>query len=129
MPVVARRTDLCFCPVHLGGIIEDPGEPTVLVCFQPVVRKGDKVCCLGGVEATIIEGDESILVGGKPVARKGDHTDHGGVILTGCPRVRLGLTRPMRCNSYGAKLGTPFIRYARKGRAMPIKAMARVVED
>src|SRR5579871_2914178 len=111
MLVIARRTDLCFCPEHLGGLVEDPGEPTVIICHQPAVRKGDKVMCLGGAEATIIEGCDTVLIGGKPAARKGDHTDHGGVILTGCPAVRIGRTRKMTCIRAAVKNKVPFINY------------------
>jgi uncharacterized Zn-binding protein involved in type VI secretion len=111
MPAAARQFDLCSCPAHVGGVILSPGVADVFICHQPVVRKGDKVLCLTGDVATIIEGCSDVIIGGQPVARKGDHTDHGGVILTGCPRVKICEKVRGICKANAAKRRAAFIRY------------------
>src|SRR5262245_30899114 len=95
MPVVARETDLTQCPAHSKGKIIE-GLDEVLICHRPVARKGDKVRCKDGSIDVIIEGDVHVIIEGKPVACKGHKTAHGGVIVTGCPRVWIG--RSVRCN-------------------------------
>lgn len=115
MPAVARKTDKTSCPAHSKGKIKE-GEPTVLVCHQPVARKGDKVLCKDGSIDEIIEGDALVKIGDKPVARKGDKTAHGGVILTGCPRVLIGMGLRNICKKQATSFGADFIRYTPKGK-------------
>lgn len=110
MPIVARFLDLTKCPAHGGGVIIT-GDLTVWVCFRPVARKGDKILCRTGDVDTILQGDETILIGGEPVACKGDPTEHGGIVLTGCPRVKLGGRYRISCVTGAAKKRSPFIRY------------------
>jgi len=92
-------------------VIIGPGVAEVLICNQPVVRKGDQVQCLTGDIATIIEGCDDVIIGGAPVARKGDHHSHGGVILIGCPRVHI--CRKIRgiCKANAARRRAAYIRY------------------
>jgi len=118
MLVVARKTDVTKCPAHEKGTI-DEGLDEVLICFEPVARKGDKVLCEDGSIDEIIEGDEDILIGGKPVACKGHKTAHGGVILTGCPRVFIG--RPIRClcKLAAADKRAAFIKYTVENKRKP----------
>lgn len=112
MPIVARFLDLYRCPAHVGGAVIT-GDPTVLICFRPAARKGDKAMCLGGVD-TIVEGDPSVLIGGIPAALKGHKTEHGGILLTGCPRVRIGRRIKASCKLRAAKKRSAFIRYGAK---------------
>jgi uncharacterized Zn-binding protein involved in type VI secretion len=114
MPATARKSDLCSCPMHGSGVIIGPGLAEVLICHQPVVRKGDKVQCITGDIATIIEGCGDVIIGGQPVAKKGDHTDHGGVILTGCPRVYICQKIRGICKVNAARRRAAFIRYTPK---------------
>jgi uncharacterized Zn-binding protein involved in type VI secretion len=115
MPAVARETDRTTCPAHAKGKIIE-GEGTVLACFQPVARMGDKVLCKDGSIDVIVGGDATVKIGGKPVARKGDKTAHGGVIVTGCPRVIIGMGLKNICKKTATGLGAGFIRYTPKGK-------------
>ena len=110
MPAVARETDRTTCPAHSKGKIIE-GEGSVLACFQPVARKGDKVRCKDGSIDVIIEGDATVTIGGMPVARKGDKTAHGGVIVTGCPRVMIGRRVQGICKVDAAERRAAFIKY------------------
>ena len=111
MPAAARKLDLCSCPEHGVGVITGPGFAEVLICHQPVVRKGDEVTCITGDVATIVEGCDSVIIGGKPVARKGSKTSHGGVILMGCPRVRICEPVCVVCQKLAARRRAKLLRY------------------
>jgi uncharacterized Zn-binding protein involved in type VI secretion len=96
MPPAARVTDLHTCPKvepgpvpHVGGPVLPAGEPTVLIGFMPAARKGDMLVCVGPPD-TISQGEPSVQIGSKDAARIGDSTDHGGVIVLGCPSVIIG---------------------------------------
>ncbi len=96
MPAAARITDTHTCPKvepgpvpHVGGPILPAGEPTVLIGFMPAAREGDMAVCAGPPD-TIQQGSSTVLIGNKPAARLGDPTAHGGVIVMGCPTVRIG---------------------------------------
>lgn len=117
MPVVARLLDLSRCPAHVGGVIIT-ADPSVIVCFRPVARKGDKILCLDGSIDEILEGEETVIIGGQPVALKGDPTQHGGLLLTGCPRVFSGRGLRISCKIKAAKKRAAFIKYA-PGRKAP----------
>lgn len=90
MPPAARITDLFTCPVplHVGGAIT-VGAPKVLIGMLPAARVGDTVVCAGG-NGSIVQGSTTVMVAGAPAARMGDLTDHGGVIMAGCPQVMIG---------------------------------------
>jgi uncharacterized Zn-binding protein involved in type VI secretion len=115
MPAVARETDRTTCPAHSKGKIKE-GEPTVLICHRPVARQGDKVLCMDGSIDEIIEGDPLVKIGDKPVARKGDKTAHGGVIMTGCPRVMIGEGLRNICKKTATGLGAGLIKYTARGK-------------
>jgi uncharacterized Zn-binding protein involved in type VI secretion len=96
MPPAARVTDLHTCPKvepgpvpHVGGPVLPAGEPTVLIGFMPSARKGDMLVCVGPPD-TIAQGEPSVQIGNKDAARLGDSTDHGGVLVLGCPTVIIG---------------------------------------
>src|SRR4051794_35747819 len=96
MPPAARITDLHTCPKvepgpvpHVGGPILPAGEPTVLIGFIPAARKGDMAVCVGPPD-NISQGESSVIIGNQEAARLGDSTDHGGVIVVGCPSVIIG---------------------------------------
>jgi len=118
MPVVARKTDATLCPAHGPGKIVE-GLAEVLICFRPVARKGDEVRCRDGSTDVIVEGSSSVWIGGKPVAFKGHKTAHGGVILTGCPRVFIGLGLRNICKLRAARERAAFIRYLVQRRPVP----------
>jgi uncharacterized Zn-binding protein involved in type VI secretion len=111
MLVVARKTDITRCPAHAKGKIVE-GLDDVLVCFQPVALKGDKVLCEDGSVDVIVEGDDTVTIGGRAVACKGHKTAHGGVILTGCPRVLIGSGPRSICKKSAAQRRAAFIKYA-----------------
>lgn len=98
MPAAARLTDFHVCPMedpapvpipHVGGPIDGPGEPTVLIEGLPAARVGDMLICVGPPDA-IEMGSTSVLIGGVPAARMGDPTVHGGEIVVGAFTVIIG---------------------------------------
>ena len=95
MPPAARLTDMHTCPMvdgvvpHVGGPIDAPGEPTVLIGFLPAARVTDQLVCVGPPDM-IIMGSPTVLIGGLMAARLGDPTEHGGVIVLGCFTVEIG---------------------------------------
>jgi uncharacterized Zn-binding protein involved in type VI secretion len=98
MPPAARITDFHECPMetptpvpipHVGGPVDGPCEPTVLISDLPAARVGDMLICVGPPDV-IVEGSATVLIGGQPAARMGDATAHGGEILMGAPTVMIG---------------------------------------
>jgi uncharacterized Zn-binding protein involved in type VI secretion len=95
MPLAARITDMHTCPKvepgpvpHVGGPTVS-GEPTVLIGFMPAARVGDSLVCVGPPDS-IKSGEPSVVIGHKDAARLGDPTNHGGVLVMGCPTVIIG---------------------------------------
>lgn len=96
MPPAARVADMHLCPKvepgpvpHVGGPILPVGEPTVMIGFMPAAREGDMAVCAGPPDK-ISQGEPTVKIGNKPAARLGDPTEHGGVIVLGCPTVLIG---------------------------------------
>ena len=95
MPAAARLTDMHTCPdstgpvPHVGGPIDGPGQPTVLIEGLPASVLGDAATCVGPPDAVAM-GSATVLIGGQPAARMGDVTEHGGEIVSGAPTVLLG---------------------------------------
>lgn len=96
MPPAARISDMHACPKvepgpvpHVGGPIVGPGCPTVLIGGMIAARLGDTAVCTGPPD-TIAKGSATVTIGGMPAARLGDSTQHGGVIVLGCPTVLIG---------------------------------------
>jgi uncharacterized Zn-binding protein involved in type VI secretion len=75
---------------HVGGPIQPPGKPTVIIGGQPAATVGSVCLCSGGPPDSIIEGSATVKIGGKPAARVLDKTSHGGVITTGFLKVIIG---------------------------------------
>jgi uncharacterized Zn-binding protein involved in type VI secretion len=95
MPLAARITDMHTCPKvepgpvpHVGGPMVS-GEPTVLIGFMPAARVGDALVCVGPPDA-IKSGEPTVVIGHKDAARLGDPTNHGGLVVAGCPTVIIG---------------------------------------
>ncbi|MEO9871524.1 PAAR domain-containing protein [Ekhidna sp.] len=95
MGAAARVGDMHTCPMttgpvpHVGGPINPPGEPTVLIGGMPAARVGDILVCVGSPD-TIAMGSGTVMIGSMPAARMGDTTAHGGSIVVGCPTVLIG---------------------------------------
>ena len=98
MPPAARITDMHTCPMvtpgtppipHVGGPINGPCVPLVLIGGMPAAVVGDMCVCVGPPD-TIAKGSATVLIGNKPAARLGDSTAHGGVIVAGFPTVMIG---------------------------------------
>jgi len=98
MPQAARLNDLHTCSMvdagipptpHVGGPIQGPGIPTVLIDKLPASVMGDMCICIGPPD-TIVKGSATVMIGKKPAARVGDTTAHGGSIALGCPTVMIG---------------------------------------
>lgn len=94
MPPAARISDMHTCPMsdgpkpHVGGPIIK-GEPTVKIGFMPAARVTDTLTCVGPPDM-IAKGSATVKIGFLPAARLGDQTVHGGVIVTGFPKVMIG---------------------------------------
>lgn len=74
---------------HVGGPVNPPGNPTVLIGGMPAATVGSTCTCSGAFDI-IVKGSGSVFIGGKPAARMGDATAHGGTIVNGCPTVIIG---------------------------------------
>ena len=101
MPMAARLTDMHVCPMqtptpvpvpHVGGPINGPCAPNVLIGGLAAARVGDLLVCTGapGVFDAIVQGSGTVTIGGVPAARMGDKCAHGGTIVLGCPTVMIG---------------------------------------
>lgn len=95
MPPAARITDMHTCPAvsgtvpHVGGPIEGPCSPNVIVGGLPAARVTDMAFCVGPPDQ-IAQGSPTVFINGLPASRIGDTTVHGGVIVMGCPTVIIG---------------------------------------
>lgn len=94
----ARLSDMHTCPAstpgsppvpHVGGAIQGPGEPTVLLENLPAAVEGDACLCAGPPD-TITAASGTVLYNHKRAARLGDTTAHGGVIVAGAATVIVG---------------------------------------
>ena len=91
----ARVGDNHVCPMvdvlkpHVGGPINPPGCPTVLIAGPPAARMGDMATCAGPPDA-ILKGSATVMIGNQPAARVMDSTAHGGMIIVGCFTVLIG---------------------------------------
>ena len=94
----ARLTDMHVCPMltpglppipHVGGPIDGPGAPTILIGGLPAACVGDMAICVGPPDV-IVTGAFTVLFEGRPSARMGDECAHGGTIVLGCPTVMTG---------------------------------------
>jgi uncharacterized Zn-binding protein involved in type VI secretion len=71
------------------------GSPDVMIADKPAARAGDMAGCLcplppaGFVPmpAFIVSGSPTVSINDKPAARLGDNTNHGGIVMGGCPTV------------------------------------------
>lgn len=98
MPPAARITDMHTCPMqtpgvppipHVGGPINGPCVPTVLIGNMPAAVVGDMCICVGPPDS-IVKGSATVMISNRPAARIGDTTAHGGTIVLGCPTVMIG---------------------------------------
>lgn len=94
MPPAARITDLHNCPRH-GKAPLAVGESTVLIGNQPAARVGDALAC-DGAKDLVSQGEPTVLIGNQDAARLGDPTEHGGILIEGCPSVLIGSTAQAR---------------------------------
>jgi len=113
----ARVGDMHTCPMvspgpvpHVGGPILQ-GELSVLIGGSPAARMGDNAVCAVPPDV-IAKGAFPVPIGGKPAARKKDTTVHGGVIVTGCPSVLIGLAG----TAGNVRVGTDMCHAAAGGR-------------
>jgi uncharacterized Zn-binding protein involved in type VI secretion len=95
MTAAARVLDPHTCPIstpfpHVGGAVQGPGVPTVLVGHQAAATRGATCACALGLPNSIVGGSTTVLIGSMPAARVGDATAHGGRISAGCPTVLIG---------------------------------------
>jgi uncharacterized Zn-binding protein involved in type VI secretion len=62
----ARVSDMHTCPMftgtipHVGGPIQPPGAPTVLIAALPAATVGDHCACNGPPD-TIVKGSSSVM--------------------------------------------------------------------
>lgn len=98
----ARVGDMHVCPMvtpgvppvpHVGGPINPPGKPTVMIGGMPAATMTSMCVCVGPPDV-IVKGSAGVMIGNFPAARMGDTTAHGGSIVLGCPTVLIGETSP-----------------------------------
>jgi uncharacterized Zn-binding protein involved in type VI secretion len=115
MPPAARMGDMHVCPMvdgvvpHVGGPIDAPCEPTVLIGFMPAARVTDMAICVGPPDM-IAMGSTTVLIGGLMAARMGDMTMHGGAIVMGFPTVMIGDVGTGSGLQSGSQSGAPFVK-------------------
>lgn len=93
----ARVGDNHSCPAsnpgsgnpHTGGLITGPGISKVLIGKKPAAVVGDQCTCVGPFDS-ILSGSSTVKIGGQFAARKDDPTQHGGKILAGFAKVKIG---------------------------------------
>jgi len=110
MPPAARVGDMHNCPMvspatppvpHIGGPILPAGCPTVTIGGMPAACVGDMLTCVGPPDV-IAMGSSTVIIEYKMAARMGDPTMHGGVIVSGCPTVLIGLPAQAEALQAGA---------------------------
>ena len=125
MPPAARITDMHTCPVptHVGGPVV-LGDVTVLIGYMPAARVGDNLICATGPDS-IARGESTVLIGNKQAARMGDSTNHGGVIVVGCPTVLIGSSAQVEA----LKTEKPFCEECEKKRQQRLMLEHRYHDD
>jgi uncharacterized Zn-binding protein involved in type VI secretion len=113
MPPAARISDQHTCPAH-GGAAVTTGEGTVLIGFHPAARVGDVIAC--PAPDVIEEGSPTVLIGYQQAARLGDATVHGGVLVTGCDTVLIGIPGQGAALESAALDGVPFCEVCEKAK-------------
>ncbi len=121
MPPAARISDFHTCPKvepgpvpHVGGPVV-VGSANVIVGNMPAGRVGDMLVCVGPPDA-IKKGSATVLINNKEAARIGDPTNHGGVVVAGCPTVIIGDTGQGEALKGAAASGAPFCEECEKAR-------------
>ncbi|UQA62011.1 PAAR domain-containing protein [Polyangium aurulentum] len=113
MPPAARITDNHVCPKVEPGPVPHVGGPILTGHFKtfigwiPASRVDDKAFCVGPPD-TISKGSSNVIIGDKQAARICDSTEHGGIIVTGCPTVLIGETPQSSALRAAAASGAPF---------------------
>ncbi|MCA9621338.1 MAG: PAAR domain-containing protein [Myxococcales bacterium] len=107
MTAAARVNDYQQCVIqwHMTGPIV-AGSATVLIGYQPAARVGDPAACIG--PCAIVTGEPTVLIESFPAARLGDMTSHGGVIISGCIDVLIGMSAQASVLVAAASRGAPF---------------------
>jgi uncharacterized Zn-binding protein involved in type VI secretion len=76
----------CPIPGHGGGPVAT-GVPSVIIGGQVSATVTSSCSVCGSLIAT---GSPTVIIGGNLAARLGDSTNHGGVVVQGCPTVLIG---------------------------------------
>ena len=110
----ARSSDMHVCPdvcpgptPHVGGPIQGPCEPTVLIGNLPAARVSDNAACACATDS-ITAGSPTVLIGGQQAARIGDGCAHGGVVSAGFSTVLIGDVGRRGAMVIAAEEGKPF---------------------
>ncbi len=74
---------------HVGGPVNGPCSPNVLIGGMPAAKVGDMLVCVGPPDS-IVKGSATVMINNTPAARMGDTTAHGGSIVVGLPTVMIG---------------------------------------
>lgn len=90
----ARRGDAFVCPVHGGGVLENPCCDDVLIEGSAAARVTDQGKCgaTGGPNA-VVSGNRQVLIGSFPAAGVSHTMAHGGAVSTGAAKVFIGSPR------------------------------------
>jgi uncharacterized Zn-binding protein involved in type VI secretion len=88
MPLAARIGDEHICPQHGGGPILT-GCPSVIIGGEICARVTDLAECEGAIDVIAV-GSATVIICYEHAARVLDTTEHGGIIVEGCPTVVIG---------------------------------------
>lgn len=95
--LAARVGDMHVCPLidgvkpHVGGPVNPPGVPTVLIGGMPAAIAPGNTCTCASVPDMTTIGCPTVMIGGRQAVRAlVDTTAHGGRIVVGCPTVLIG---------------------------------------
>jgi uncharacterized Zn-binding protein involved in type VI secretion len=107
---------------HVGGPVLT-GAPTVIIGYIPAARVSDNLICVPSVDS-ISQGSSNVVIVNKNAARIGDPTNHGGVIVAGCPTVIIGETGQSFSLKGAAASGAPFCEECEKAKEAAEKLAA-----
>jgi uncharacterized Zn-binding protein involved in type VI secretion len=94
----------------VGGPVNGPSSPNVIIGGLPAARVSDMAVCVGPPDV-ITKGSPTVFINGLPAARIGDSTAHGGVIVAGFPTVIIGEVGQGSVLRLAAQTGAPFCKH------------------
>jgi hypothetical protein len=94
-----------------------------MIGYMPAARVSDTLVCVGPPDS-IAAGSPTVIIGGQQAARVGDPTNHGGVVVAGCPTVNIGASAQSDALTAAATTGAPFCEECEKAKEQLEKQQA-----